>query len=297
MSIGLDDHLNYPDRPQEAATPAIPPCRLPFSVRDEFGKPCDDRIWAWAQDYARAALKAAQPVPHEVTPVAPGEDEGRGFMPYPDLEGLLHKTPAPQERGSNSMGRYHTGLTDLGYQSRSTVNPHEAKRYTKASAEQVAADLNVHMMACEWRAVEHGFHTAAPQEPAEPVAPAGYVLVPLEPTPAMINAAVGTPGIKSVNALITARAPGHNLWDNRNPPLLQAWRAMLKAAPTQADAQDARRWRQDAMRYRWLRDNAMEGEVREYASLPGVKWDSTIDADIARDAAMALDVTNRDPKA
>jgi hypothetical protein len=229
---------------QEAATPSIPPCRLPFSVRDEFGKPCDDRIWAWAQDYARAALKAAQPVPLEPRPVRfiRDEDDCRAFMREQEA------TPAPQE-------------------------------------------LSMSMFA------NKADYDATPQGPAEPVAPAGYVLVPLEPTPAMINAAVGTPGIKSVNALITARAPGHNLWDNRNPPLLQAWRAMLKAAPTQADAQDARRWRQDAMRYRWLRDNAMEGEVREYASLPGVKWDSTIDADIARDAAMALDVTNRDPKA
>ena len=60
-------------------------------------------------------------------------------------------------RGGNSMGRYHTGLTDLAYQSRSTTDPHAAKTYDKDGAERVAAELNKHMMACEWRAVEHGF--------------------------------------------------------------------------------------------------------------------------------------------
>lgn len=61
-------------------------------------------------------------------------------------------------RGGNSLGRYHTGLTDLHNQSRSTANAYEAKRYySKDNAQGVADDLNLHMMACEWRAVEHGF--------------------------------------------------------------------------------------------------------------------------------------------
>jgi hypothetical protein len=56
-----------------------------------------------------------------------------------------------------SLGRYHTGFTDLNNQSRSTFHAHEAKRYTKDEAVRIAKELNVHMMACEWRAVEHGF--------------------------------------------------------------------------------------------------------------------------------------------
>lgn len=64
-------------------------------------------------------------------------------------------------RGGNSLGRYHTGLTDLHNQSRSTLQPHEAMRYSKANAERIADALNVHMMACEWRAVEHGFATTS----------------------------------------------------------------------------------------------------------------------------------------
>lgn len=61
------------------------------------------------------------------------------------------------QRGGNSMGRYHTGFTDVGQQSRSTASAHEAKRYAQADAERTADALNVHMMSCEWKAVEHGF--------------------------------------------------------------------------------------------------------------------------------------------
>lgn len=68
-------------------------------------------------------------------------------------------------RGGNSLGRYHTGFTDLHHQSRSTANPHDAKRYDKAAAEKVAADLNLHMKALEWRAVEHGFAERQKEKP------------------------------------------------------------------------------------------------------------------------------------
>jgi hypothetical protein len=77
-------------------------------------------------------------------------------------------------------------------------------------------------------------------ERASPQAvPAGLKLVPIDPTPTMWNAAVNTPGIKSVNDLIASRAPRHNLWDNANPPLMQAWRAMLAAAPQAAPVEKA----------------------------------------------------------
>ena len=68
-------------------------------------------------------------------------------------------------RGGNSMGRYHTGLTDLHGASRSTVDVYQALRYTSKEAAQKAADkLNVMMKAAEWRAVEHGFHAAPPSQ-------------------------------------------------------------------------------------------------------------------------------------
>ena len=61
-------------------------------------------------------------------------------------------------RGGNSLGRYHTGFTDLRDASRSTADVYEARRYTsKATAQRVADKLNVMMMTAEWRAVEHGF--------------------------------------------------------------------------------------------------------------------------------------------
>lgn len=61
------------------------------------------------------------------------------------------------DRGGNSLGRYHTGFTDLHAQSRSTDTVHEARRYrTRGAAERSARKLNTFMMVCEWRAVEHG---------------------------------------------------------------------------------------------------------------------------------------------
>jgi hypothetical protein len=136
--------------------------------------------------------------------------------------------------------------------------------------------------------------TAAPQEPAAP-------RMAKQHTPDIVARTLGLEPYRAAPQE-PAEDAAHGRCANwlrhfifkhkRDPYPQEVW----DAAQSVADAQDARRYRQDAMRYRWLRDNAMEGEVREYASLPGVKWDSTIDADIARDAAMALDVTKRDPK-
>ncbi len=72
------------------------------------------------------------------------------------------------ERYGNSRGLYHTGFTDLHYQSRTTANAHEARRYTEAEARKVANALNDHMMQDEWRAVEHGFETAPAAAPSAP---------------------------------------------------------------------------------------------------------------------------------
>lgn len=71
------------------------------------------------------------------------------------------------EPDGNSMGYYHTGFTDLGGNSRTTKNPHEARRYNKPQAEAAAAKL--HHLAGVWRAVEHGFARAAlaAQAPAQ----------------------------------------------------------------------------------------------------------------------------------
>lgn len=73
-------------------------------------------------------------------------------------------------RGENapSLGRYHTGFTDLRDASRSTTDVHEARRYRSREAAQRTADkLNVMMKAAEWRAIEHGFHTAPPNAAAQ----------------------------------------------------------------------------------------------------------------------------------
>lgn len=65
-----------------------------------------------------------------------------------------------EPNGGNSMGFYHTGFTTLGGDSRSTKDPHQAKRYpSKAQAAAVAADL--FSKAGVWRAVEHGFSRAS----------------------------------------------------------------------------------------------------------------------------------------
>lgn len=68
--------------------------------------------------------------------------------------------------GGNSLGFYHTGFTDLSGNSRSTADPHKAKRYaTKGEAEAVAEKLGFTLQGV-WRAVEHGFATPTP--PTEP---------------------------------------------------------------------------------------------------------------------------------
>ena len=57
----------------------------------------------------------------------------------------------------NSAGWYHTGFVDIGGHSRTTKNPHEARRYaTRERAEQTAKTLGTTLTGT-WRAVEHGF--------------------------------------------------------------------------------------------------------------------------------------------
>lgn len=73
----------------------------------------------------------------------------------------------------NSLGRYHTGLTDLNDRSRSTENVYEGKRYaSKEQAEKAASSLDRGMLSLEWRAVEHGFMAApvASHAGSDPVA-------------------------------------------------------------------------------------------------------------------------------
>jgi hypothetical protein len=78
------------------------------------------------------------------------------------------------EPGGNSLGAYHTGFSDTSWQSRSTKDPHQARRYnSKEEAERAASEL--FSKAGVWRAVEHGF-VAAPQAvdvAAQPPAPQG----------------------------------------------------------------------------------------------------------------------------
>lgn len=71
----------------------------------------------------------------------------------------------------NSAGFYHTGFVDIGGYSRTTKNPHEARRYTKEQAIAVAEKLGTTLTGT-WRAVEHGFETALIQlaDKAQPVA-------------------------------------------------------------------------------------------------------------------------------
>ena len=69
----------------------------------------------------------------------------------------------------NSAGLYHTGFVDIGGYSRTTRNPHEARKYTKGQAESVAIALGTTLTGT-WRAVEHGFDARpAPSQPAAPV--------------------------------------------------------------------------------------------------------------------------------
>jgi hypothetical protein len=73
------------------------------------------------------------------------------------------------EPSGNSLGHYHTGFSDTSWQSRSTKDPHQARRYnSKEEAERAASEL--FSKAGVWRAVEHGF-VAVPQAVDAPVAP------------------------------------------------------------------------------------------------------------------------------
>ncbi len=65
----------------------------------------------------------------------------------------------------NSLGLYHTGFTDLSGGSRSTQDPHKAKRYSKAQAETAAEKLG-HTLSGVWRAIEHGFQSMRGQSEA-----------------------------------------------------------------------------------------------------------------------------------
>ena len=71
----------------------------------------------------------------------------------------------------NSAGCYHTGFVDISGHSRTTKNPHQARRYaTREQATQVAGKLCTTLPGT-WRAVEHGFAAApTPSVSAEPVA-------------------------------------------------------------------------------------------------------------------------------
>jgi hypothetical protein len=76
---------------------------------------------------------------------------------------------------------------------------------------------------------------AAVSREAQPVAPPGWQLVPIGPTTEMLDAAANTEGIKACNAVLAthfARLRDNvPLWPDGNPPLQQAWAAMLAAAP------------------------------------------------------------------
>jgi hypothetical protein len=64
------------------------------------------------------------------------------------------------EPGGNSMGLYHTGFTELdGMTSRTTSDPHKAKRYATKEAALASVDKLL-SKAGVWRAIEHGFHGA-----------------------------------------------------------------------------------------------------------------------------------------
>lgn len=64
----------------------------------------------------------------------------------------------------NSLGRYHTGFSDLQQRSRETADPQQAKRYRSEAIAVFAAGQLFHLEGV-WRAVEHGF-AAAPVEQA-----------------------------------------------------------------------------------------------------------------------------------
>ena len=65
--------------------------------------------------------------------------------------------------GGNSLGRYHTGFTDLHGNSRSTPDVYQARRYPTKEAAQAAATKLGHTLQGVWHAVEHGFASPPPQ--------------------------------------------------------------------------------------------------------------------------------------
>lgn len=60
------------------------------------------------------------------------------------------------EPDGNSMGYYHTGWTTLSFESRTTRDPHKAKRYATREDALLACARLLHLQGV-WRAVEHGF--------------------------------------------------------------------------------------------------------------------------------------------
>lgn len=92
------------------------------------------------------------------------------------------------QRGENapSLGRYHTGFTDLQMQSQSTMNPHEAKRYTKKDEAVGTCDtLNANLKTGEWRAIYHAF-----EKPRQPVRLKGMSLIDCAPEGSIIREAL-----------------------------------------------------------------------------------------------------------
>ena len=71
----------------------------------------------------------------------------------------------------------------------------------------------------------------------QPAAPPGHVVVPVEPTEAMVLAGAMTEGMKAVDALSTlsqirmSRDQRPNGWPGVDAPLVQAYRAMIAARP------------------------------------------------------------------
>lgn len=76
--------------------------------------------------------------------------------------------------------------------------------------------------------------TPTPATKAAPLVTEGMVLVPLEPSEAMLEAAAATPGMKACNdAMILHQARGYDFSAGSfadGSPLQQAWRAMVDAA-------------------------------------------------------------------
>lgn len=104
--------------------------------------------------------------------------------------------------------------------------------------------------------------TAAPQPSYTAQAPAGWKLVPVEPTDDMLR------------AIRNQRSGGRVGAGDRAD-----WAAWLAAAPTPAAQADS--VQEDAMRYRWLREgnDAKHGAAWHVAvNLYGCEWDAAIDA-------------------